>query len=417
MGKGYRVGAERANVETLERNNHRVKVAHISTIDMALGWLLLNQLQSLQAAGYEVTGISAPGPRLPALEAAGIRHLAVPMARRVTPVADLKALVQLVGLMRRERFTIVHGHTPKGELLGQVAARLTGVPVVVDTFRGIPYRPEMHPFWRRAFLWMSRLAAACADTVLSQSEANLELAVREGVCPADKIELLGNGIDVVRFDRAALDPAAVAAVRAELGLPEGAPVVGFVGRLVAEKGLRELLAAAHLVRDRVPDVRFLLVGPGDPDKGDALEPEVAEAYGVAEACVFAGVREDMPEMYGLMDLFVLPSHRESFPRAPMEASAMGVPCVVSDVDGCRETVVDGVNGRLVPVGDAGALAGAVVDLLGEPVRARQMGEAGRRLALERFDERRVFEKVQTVYRRLLREKGLPVPGGSLENSG
>jgi glycosyltransferase involved in cell wall biosynthesis len=278
----------------------------------------------------------------------------------------------------------------------------------------------MHPLWRRAFLWLSRLAAACADAVLSQSQAKLEMALHERVCPPHKIELLGNGIDVVRFDPAALDPAAVAAVRAGLGLPEGVPVVGFVGRLVAEKGLPELLAAARLVRDRVPalapqsapGVRFLLVGPGDPDKDDALQPEVAEAYGVADLCTFAGVREDLPELYALMDLFVLPSHRESFPRAPMEASAMGVPCLVSDIDGCRETVVDGLNGWLVPVGDAGALAAAIVALLADPARARAMGQAGRRLALERFDERRVFEKVQEVYERLLRQKGLPGPGES-----
>jgi glycosyltransferase involved in cell wall biosynthesis len=183
-------------------------------------------------------------------------------------------------------------------------------------------------------------------------------------------------------------------------------VVGFVGRLVAEKGVPELLAAARMVRDAIPKTRFLFVGPADWDKPDALAPEAAAEQGVADRCVFAGMRDDMPELYALMDVFVLPTHRESFPRSPMEASAMGVPCVVTDIPGCREVVEDGRNGRLVPVGDVPALAVAILDLLTDRDKARRMGEAGRRLALERFDEELVFGRVKAEYARLLKEKGL-----------
>ena len=134
-------------------------------------------------------------------------------------------------------------------------------------------------------------------------------------------------------------------------------------------------------------------------------------FGVAGACHFLGWRQDMPELYALMDVLVLPSHREGFPAAPMEAAAMGVPCVVTDIRGCRETVVDGANGLRVPVRDAGALGDAMKALLLDPARARRMGEAGRRLALERFDQRRVFETVKAEYRRLLLARGLPAPAG------
>jgi glycosyltransferase involved in cell wall biosynthesis len=393
-----------------------VKVAHVTTIDLSLRYLLLNQLRSLQDEGYEIVGISAPGPEVPVLEAAGIRHIPAPLTRTVTPLTDLAALWRLVGVMRHEKFTVVHGHTAKAELLGQLAARLAGVPVVVDTFRGIYYREEMHPAWRRLFLLTARLAASCAHVILAQSRENLEMAVREGICPPDKIEHLGNGIDVVRFDPAALDLAALARVRDELGLPEGAPVVGFVGRLVAEKGIPEILKAARIILQDLPQTRFLFVGPADPDKPDALAPELAHDCGVAEASLFAGLRQDMPEMYALMDVFVLPSHRESFPRSPMEAAAMGVPCVVTDVPGCREAVEAGHNGLLVPLGDAQALAGAILELLTDEEKARRMGAEGRRLARERYDERSVFEKVRDVYARLLIEKGL-TPPQSWEESG
>jgi glycosyltransferase involved in cell wall biosynthesis len=386
-----------------------MKVAHITTVDLSLHYLLLNQLRSIQQAGYQVVGISSPGPEVPLLQAAGIRHAAVPMARKVAPLADLVALWRLYRVMRRERFTIVHAHTPKAELLGQAAARLAGVPVVVDTFRGIYFRNGMHSFWRRLFVAGAKIAARSADVILSQSRANLEMAIRENISSPEKIKFLGNGVDVQRFDRSALSSEALEQKRRELALPLGAPVVGFVGRLVAEKGLPELLSAAGIVLQRVPAARFLVVGPLDHDKPDALAPDIARDYGVAEAFIFTGMRRDMPDLYALMDVFVLPSHRESFPRSPMEASAMGVPCVTADIQGCREVVEHGRNGLLVPSGDVQALADAILDLLADREKAQRMGEEGRRMALERFDERLVFEKVKAEYARLLREKGLPVP--------
>ena len=386
-----------------------IKIAHITTVDLSLRYLLLNQLQSLQAAGYQVIGISAPGPDVPVVEAAGIRHMAVPLTRRVTPLTDLKALVYLTRVLRRERPALVHCHTPKAELLGQLAARLAGVTVVVDTFRGIYYRPEMHPLWRWLFIAMSRLAASCADVILSQSRWAIEMAVAEGICPPGKIKWLGNGIDVTRFDRCRLDEADLQALRLELGIPANAPVVGFVGRLVREKGIKELLQAAQIISRRNPEVKFLLIGPVDPAKSDALTPAIATRHGLADSCIFTGLRNDMPELYALMDVFVLPSHRESFPRSPMEASAMGVPCVVNNIPGCREVVDHSRNGLLVSVGDSQALAYAILKLLTDRDLARSMGAAGRQLAPDRFDERLVFERVKAEYARLLQEKGLPLP--------
>ncbi len=386
-----------------------VKVAHITTIDMSLRYLLLNQLQSLQQAGYQVYGISSPGPDVPAIEAAGIHHIAVPMTRNVTPLADFISLWRLYRIMRRERFTIVHTHTPKAEFLGQMAARMAGVPIVVDTFRDIYFRDNMHPLWRRLFILMAKIASRCADVVLSQSSENMQMAIREGICPPEKIKHLGNGIDVQRFDPDSLDPGVVEKKRCDLALSPDAPLVGFVGRLVEDKGILELLQAARIVLREMPSVRFLIIGPVDHDKPDALIPEVAEAYGVADACVFTGMRQDMPELYALMDVFVLPSHRECFPRSPMEASAMGVPCVLTGIRGCREVVEHGRNGVLVPLGDVQALAGAILDLLTGREKARCMSEEGRRMALERFDERLVFDKVKAEYVRLLGEKGLPGP--------
>ncbi|MDY7079457.1 MAG: glycosyltransferase family 4 protein [Chloroflexota bacterium] len=386
-----------------------MKVAHITTIDMSLRYLLFNQLRSIQHAGYQVVGISSPGPDVPVIEAAGIRHIPIPMTRNVTPLADLVSLWRLYWIMRRERFTIVHAHTPKAELLGQVAARIAGVPIVVDTFRGIYFRNDMHPLWRRLFIAMSKIAARCAAVVLSQSSANIQMAIREGICPPEKIKYLGNGIDVQQFDRSALDPEMLERKRRDLDLPSSVSVIGFVGRLVAEKGIWELLQAAYTILQQIPTARFLIIGPIDYDKPDALTPDIARDYNITDACIFTGMRQDMPELYALMDVFVFPSHRESFPRSPMEASAMGVPCVATDIPGCREAVEHELNGLMVPPGDVQALADAIVELLTDQEKARRMGEEGRRMALERFDEQLIFEKVKLEYARLLQAKGLTLP--------
>jgi glycosyltransferase involved in cell wall biosynthesis len=390
----------------------KLRIAHITTVDMSLRYLLLNQLKNLKQAGYEVVGISSPGDEVPIIEQSGIRHIRVPMSRRVTPFADLWALWQLYRVMRQENFTIVHVHTPKAELLGALAACLAGTPIVVDTFRGIPYRRDMHPVWRWFFLRISQIAACCADVVLSQSREAMNMAIREGICPAEKIKYLGNGIDVRRFDPRRIGKKKHKEKLTKLGLSPDAPLIGFVGRLVAEKGVLELLEAASIVIQQFPKTRFIFVGPIDSEKPDALTPDIASEYGVAEACIFTGMRHDMPELYALMDVFVLPSHRESFPRSPMEASAMKVPCVVTDIPGCREVVEHGRNGLLVPLGDVQGLADAIIDLLSDQEKAQRMGEEGRLLALERFDERIVFERVKAEYARLLRKKGLPVPDPS-----
>ncbi|MDH7486881.1 MAG: glycosyltransferase family 4 protein [Anaerolineae bacterium] len=388
----------------------QAKVAHITTVDMSLRYLLLNQLRSIQQAGYEVVGISSPGLDVPAVEAAGIRHIALRMTRHpFTPLQDLKTLWQLYQIIRRERFTIVHTHTPKPGFLGQVAARMAGVPVIVNTVHGFYFHEHMHPLLRRFYITLERIAARCSDVILSQNREDIETAISEHICRPEKIRHLGNGIDVQRFNPASLALQDIARKRLQVGLPDGARVVGFVGRLVREKGLPELFAAARIVREQIPNVRCLFVGRVDSDKPDALTPDTAQEYGLADICHFLGLRQDMPELYALMDVFVLPSHREGFPRAPMEASAMGVPCVVTDIRGCREAVEHGRNGYLVPLGDVQALAEAIVELLTDREKARRMGEEGRRMAIERFDERLVFEKVKAEYARLLQEKGLPVP--------
>jgi glycosyltransferase involved in cell wall biosynthesis len=300
---------------------------------------------------------------------------------------------------------IVHTHNPKPGVYGRLAAKAAGVPVVVNTVHGLYAQPG-DPWSRRAVVFgLERVAAACSDAELVQNPEDLETLAGLGV-PRSKLRLLGNGVDLERFDPGVVDPVERHATRSELGAGPGDVVVGAVGRLVWEKGYRELFEAARTVRGRHPQTTFVVVGPTDPDKADAVgagEIAAAEAEGIR----FLGLRHDLPRLYAAMDVYVLASHREGFPRSAMEAAAMGVPVVATDIRGCREVVTDGLNGRLTPARDGAALASAIGTLVTDGELRKAMGEASRKKAVSEFDQRRVIDITLETYARLLPR---PLPG-------
>ncbi|MDR7457091.1 MAG: glycosyltransferase, partial [Armatimonadota bacterium] len=250
-------------------------------------------------------------------------------------------------------------------------------------------------------LTIERLGARWGDFEFSQSREDLETLRRAGVVSPQRSAYLGNGVDLVAFDPERVD---ARAARAALGIDPGAVVVGMVGRLVWEKGYREFFAAAEALRRDHPPVVCLAVGPHEPGKGDAVPVEVThdlEARGVVR---FLGMRTDMPELYAAMDVFVLPSYREGFPRAAVEAAAMGRPLVLSDIRGCREVVAEGRNGFLVPLRQVEPLLDRIRRLVSDPALRRVLGAESRRRAEQEFDERRVIATTLDVYRRLLEEK-------------
>lgn len=377
-------------------------VAHVTTISESLEILLLDQLRAIRDAGYAVSGVSARGDGVPALERAGIRHVAAPFVRSslLTPLADLGTLAALVRMFRSERFTIVHTHTAKPDLYAAIAARIARVPVVVTTLHGFLFHELTPPRQRRIYAAAAKTGMRFVDLVLSQNPEDVETAIRERICPAEKIEVLGNGIDIERFDRTRV----ISRVRAEFGIADDAIVIGFVGRLVEEKGVRELLEAVGALRAAHPKLRLLCVGWYDQAKADAIRPETAGEYGLADVAVFTGHRRDLPELYAAMDIFALPSHREGFPRTVMEASAMSLPVVATRIRGCRTAVADGETGLLVPVRDPQALREALDTLLRDAAKRHEMGRRGRALAERQFDQRTVFAKVLHAYDRLLARK-------------
>jgi glycosyltransferase involved in cell wall biosynthesis len=320
------------------------------------------------------------------------------MHRAITPLSDLVSLARLYRYLRRERFAIVHTHTPKANLLGQLAAWLARVPIRVVTIHGFYFHDYM-PRWRRRFyIWLERTSQGFAHWCFSQSREDMVTAARERICPQSKMHFLGNGVDLTLF-RSEAHTESAARLRAELGFAPGAPVIGIVGRLTFEKGYREFIQAAAIIHRRHPEVFFVAIGPEDVIRcGDLYRLEGMEEI---NACFrWLGMRLDMPRCYAIMTAFTLPSYREGMPRVVMEAAAMSLPVVATDIRGCRETVEPYETGLLVPRRDAHALARAVLELLDDPARAQAMGEKARRKAEREFDERFVFQHVEDAYARL-----------------
>lgn len=382
----------------------RPLLVHLTTVDLSLAYLLLPQLIAFREAGYDVVGVSAPGDHVATLEANGVRHVPLGRSTRAANLrADLATARDFARICRRLRPDIVHTHNPKPGVYGRVIAGLTGVPVVVNTVHGL-YALPTDPLAKRVVVYaLERFAAVFSDAELLQNPEDLPTLRRLRV-PEDRLHLLGNGVDLRRFDPAAHRDAR-AKGRVELGIADDEVVVGLVGRLVAEKGYREVFAAAERLRATHPRARVVIAGPADSDKADAITwhelDRAAEVAGVR----FLGMHTEVERLYPVFDVYVLASHREGFPRSAMEAAAMGRPLVLTDIRGCRQVVDHEHNGLLVPVRNPARLAEAIGRLVEDAELRARMGQAAREKALAEFDDRRQVAITLEVYRRLLGQSG------------
>ena len=238
-----------------------------------------------------------------------------------------------------------------------------------------------------------KITAMFSDYLLSQSKEDVGVAVRTRICQSSKIRYLGNGIDVSYFSPKTATPDR----RQEGDISKGHVVIGSVGRLVYEKGFAELFQAAEALADKYEKLEFVIVGPQEADQNDAVEPGQINDLEKRGLVRFAGWQADMPAMYRAMDLFVLPSHREGIPRACMEAAAMELPVIATDIRVCREVVLDGQTGTLVPVKNAAALTAAIDQMLQRPQEWAAMGGRARQHIVENFNNRIIIQRLCSFY--------------------
>lgn len=370
----------------------RPRLAHLTTVDMSLALLLATELLVDLDHGFDVYGISAPGPFVAEVEALGVEHVSVPsLSRAWSPDADARAARELWQALRRLDLDVLHVHNPKTGVLGRVLGRLAGVPVVLNTCHGLWVRPDDRWAKKAAVYAAEAFAAAFSDAELYQNDAD-RLSLRKLVRNA-KQHTVGNGIDLARFRN---DPEGRRRLRADWGVGDDDVLVGGVGRLVAEKGVRQFAETARALHDRAT---FVWVGPADDHKPDSVV--VADDGPVR----FLGMRTDMPAVYSAFDVFVLPSHREGFSRSAMEAAACGCAVVLSDIRGCRELGI----GTLVPARDVAGLTAAVDRLVGDPTRRKQQAQAAEERARAAFDQRAVAARSLAAVRQVAVRKKVALP--------
>jgi lipopolysaccharide/colanic/teichoic acid biosynthesis glycosyltransferase/glycosyltransferase involved in cell wall biosynthesis len=389
-----------------------VIVVHITTVPETLEFLS-GLIGALKVRSLDVHVISSPGKRLDDFaRRAGVAAHAIAMSRRVDPLRDLVALIRLWRQLRRLRPRIVHAHTPKGGLLGMVAAWMARVPVRVYTLHGLPLQTAAG--WRRRLLWWSeRISCLLAHARFCVSPSLRQAVADEGICPIDRLGVLGagsvGGVDARgRFDPLRTGAEARRGTRERLGIPAEAPVIGFVGRIARDKGILELFGAWRILRDRYPELRLLLVGPFE--RHDPIPVEVAEAFDRDDRVHLAGFVADTPSFYAASDILALPTHREGLGQTILEAAAMGLPVVASRVAGCIDSVRDGVTGRLVPVRDVRALSDALRGYLDDPALREAHGQAGRDRVLRHFRPEDLWDATAGAYEDLLTVRGRPALG-------
>lgn len=363
-------------------------------------WYLYNFRRTLalalQSQGYEPLLMSPSGPYGSRLRALGLRWEPVPMDRRsLNPLRETKLLAWLVSLFRRERPALVHGFTIKCAVYGSLAARVAGVPARVNAVAGMGYVFISSDTKARA---LRPLVRALLRAALGGDNARLVLQNPDDVALFEAAKLVdrehvrlipGSGVDCSRF------------LAREPVVAEDRPLrVLLAARLLWDKGVAEYIAAARQLLGEGRPLQFLLAG--DPDPGNpAAVPEEALRRWVAEGIVERlGHVDDMPALFGSVDMVVLPSYREGLPKGLIEAGACALPLVTTDVPGCREVVTDGVDGLLVPVRDAEALAKAIARLQDDPELSARLGQAARAKALAEFDEKIVIERTLAVYSEL-----------------
>lgn len=365
-----------------------MKICELCAVDFTLKRFLLPLIDAMEAKGWRVTSVCSEGSDAEEMRNDGYVITTIPISRNLNPISHLRSIVTLARYFRREKFDVLHVHTPIAGIVGRIAGGIAGIPIVIFTAHGFYFHESM-PFLKRKFhIALEWTLGGLTDFLFTVSEEDAATAAKLNIMPTDYILVIGNGVNGKRFNPGAVPN--VIEVRASLSIPEDAFVIGFIGRMVQEKGIAELLQAAEEIARQHNHVYFLLVGDRLASDHNA---SIEENLRVAAEClgkklISTGLREDIPQLLAAMDVFCLPSYREGLPVSIIEAMMMAKPVVATNIRGSREEVVDGETGFLVPARDADALALALERCVTDPEMTHKMGAAGRVRALRLYEEKK-----------------------------
>lgn len=381
--------------------NIKNKICYVTSVDVTIKFILLNQLRFLKREGYNVYVACALGKWKDEIEKEDVMAKDIKFKRKISPISDLFALIKLFFYFKKEKFDVVHTHTPKAGLIGQLAAKMAGVPVIVNTVHGFYFQKNDSRIKRIFFILTEKIAAKCSDLIFFVNKEDMKTAEKEKICSLGVMRYFGGGIDMERFNPERFSEEFILEKKKQLGMNPDSRIIGIVARLVEEKGYLDLFCAFKKIIKDHPNVTLLIAGSLEPGKKDAISPDIFRKYGIEKSIVFVGERIDIDEIFAIMDIFVLPSYREGLGISIIEASAMEKPVVATNIRGCREAVEDGITGILVPAGDPQKLADAFLYLIKNSEKAIEMGKRGREKIQREFNEEIIFDRIKKEYNDLL----------------
>lgn len=376
------------------------KIIRACTVSMSIGFVE-GMLEDLKQK-YEVVLLSSPGPEMDAAIAKhGVKGVVVPMERHISLKHDIISLWRIVKLFRKEKLTMVHSMTPKAGLLCMIAAWMTRVPVRVHTFTGLVF-PTSTGLKRKILMFTDWLTCACATHIIPEGEGVKNDLVNNGITKKPlKVLGYGNvrGVDMHRFSRRKEVMEKITQISQ---ITQNSFTFLFVGRIVRDKGINELVAAFQKLNNKYPASRLLLVG----DYEDSLDPISDESRAEIDNNPFvvdvgAKTGDELLAYYAAADCFVLPSYREGFPNTVLEAGAMGLPCIVTDINGSREIIKEDENGLIIPPKDSEALFDAMLRMVRDKNARTRMADNARKMIVDRFEQGFVRKCLYDFYDEIL----------------
>lgn len=384
------------------------KLIRITTVPISFKVLLKGQLRFMASNGFDVKGVSSEGEELKEVrENEGIVMEAINMSRKITPFQDLKSLWEMWNFLRKEKPQIVHTHTPKAGIIGMLAARLAGVPHRLHTVAGLPLMEAMG-IKRKILNFVERLTYSSATRVYPNSKGLYNFILQNNFTQSNKLKIIANGssngINTTFFSPAQVSEIEKITLREKLNIQPDDFVFVFVGRIVSDKGINELIKAFSELQtaknNELTGIKLLLVGDLESDL-DPLNPETLAEINQNKDIISVGFQQDVRPFFAISDALAFPSYREGFPNVVMQAGAMGLPSIVSDINGCNEIIVEGKNGLIIPPKNVEKLKEKMLTLAKDKNLYTKLKGNSRRMIENRYEQSVVWNALLEEYEGLL----------------
>ncbi|WP_066677507.1 MULTISPECIES: glycosyltransferase family 4 protein [unclassified Chryseobacterium] len=385
-----------------------IKFIRITTVPISLKILLKGQ-HRFMSQHFEVIGISSQGKELNEVhDEEGIKVIPIDMSRKITPLQDINSLWKMYKFLKQQQPQIVHTHTPKAGIIGMLAAKLAGVPIRLHTVAGLPLM-EAVGNKRKVLDFVEKLTYSSATKVYPNSKGLYDFILQNNYTSIDKLKVIGegssNGIDTMFFSCQYFSQENQAQLKMKLNIQQDDFIFVFVGRLVGDKGINELIEAFSQLK--IHNAKLLLVGPLESDL-DPLRFETLKKIESNDNIISVGFQKDVRPYFAIANALVFPSYREGFPNVVMQAGAMGLPSIVSNINGCNEIIIEGENGTIIPVKDSEAIRLAMLKMIEDKEFYFKLKENSRSMIQSRYEQAVVWQALLEEYTQLLKEKKLNV---------